>query len=634
MINIWCKTLRPLELAAFWIKNFFVPLTVHYDEYVIAPSARKLLAWAQDMGCCRNFVPAALDFHARDEQGLGLCYRANRDLAACCNDFLKQHAPNADERYRQMTKTFIRVHLEQQFLFITYALARAAETGMQNNRIVIEPGALNSTLAAFYRERGLAVSSMLNIGQVCRAWLAPLVFSGIQLAARLLPRDLRSNIGTVRPAVWIEYNDGDRNALGFWIKYTDPRDFDIVYYLDRSDSPLTEWRTAKLEKRGLKWIDAHRIELFWLGRVPLRRLAAMLASWLSLREGGPFWFRGFKFQEKLWYQLYRSAFEKFQVKLLIQHQDRGWQQAVQAHAVEDAGGIMVGYHWSNLPYTMDNWFLNSQHVYFVWGEAMHDSMQKKGHTSRHILPSGIWLKKTSEEKPAKLAELDPALEFVMSIFDSDIDHGFLMPVTQTPELLADFLLCVLDLLETHPRWGAILKFKNATLDGYQWRLPHGADIVKRMRALMAQRRLVELDLDVSAITASEYSNLSVCYVLNSAGIVSGIFGNAAVHWDCVGQDHPLYQDPDQKVVFKSLPQLASAVEDAAAGDKSIGDLSEWRGDYNYFLDFEADKRIAGFIQHYMNESVAGADPEQTLAAAVHSYHEENKLPRPPFGRVA
>ncbi len=209
-----------------------------------------------------------------------------------------------------------------------------------------------------------------------------------------------------------------------------------------------------------------------------------------------------------------------------------------------------------------------------------------------------------------------------------------MPITQTPEMLADFLLCILDLLERHPRWGAVLKFKTTRAAAYEQRLPGGEQIVGRMRKLQEQGRLVELDLSVSTITASENSHLGVCYALNTSGIVSGLFGMPAVHWDCVGQDHPLYRDAQQKIVFKALPDMALAIEAAAAGDRTVGDLSKWRDDYNYFLDFEGDKRIAGFIQNYMEESVANEDPERTLANAVRRYQEQHGLTSAPFAQAA
>lgn len=631
MTNIWCKKLRLIELLVFGGKSLFVPLTVYHDEYVATPAAKKLLGFAQQWGVCRNFLQANLNFDERDEDGLGLIYLANRKLSLCCESFLERHAPAADERYCQMLKTYVRGYLELQILFITYVEARIKRAGTKNNVIIVEPSPMIHMLTAFYAECGVSVSSVFSFTKLFRVRLTPLVYFIKHLVARVVPGTVKGNISVIRPSVWQEYCDGDRNELGFWIKYTDARDFDIVYYLDRQDTPLTEARTAKIEKRGLKWIDGHRDPLFRLANVPLRLLAGSLSCSI-VPSGSPAWFRAFQFQERMWYHTYFAVFRKFQIKILIQHQDRGWLQAVQAHAIEDAGGIMVGYHWSNLHFVMDNWFLNSQHVYFVWGKSMHDNLQRKGHTCRHILPSGIWLKETSVEKPPQLEEMDPNLEFIISVYDSDVSHGVLQSPMQTTESFASFFLCIVDLLEVNPRWGAALKLKSKKLIDYAYLLPGGEALVGRMWNLMGQKRLVELDFETSPITASKNTHLAVCYVFNSAGIVSGIFGCPAVHWDCVGLPNPFIEDPSQQLFFRTLEELSQAIQRAASGDKSVGDFSRWAKDYNYFCDFQGDQRIGLFIQTYMEEIIATRSPEHSLTSAIKRYNVNNQISDDPFAK--
>lgn len=629
MMNIWCQKLRLIELLVFWVKSKFIPLTVYHDECLATPAANKLLKFAQRWGECRNFQPANLNYDERGEDGYGLIYLANKRLSACCESFLKQHAPDVDERYRQMFKTYARMQLEIQILFITYVEARISKAGMQNNVIAVEPSALHSMLTDFYAENGVWVRSAFSFTKVLRARLVPLAYFIKHIAARVMPGAVKGNIRAIRPSVWLEYCDGDRNEFGFWIKHTNATGFDIVYYLDRMDTPVTEARTAKIEKRGLKWIDAHRESLFRIANVSLYMLAGMLLRSMTPSRR-PAWFRSFQFQERMWYHTYLAVFRKFQVKALIQHQDRGWLQAVQAHAIEDVGGIMIGFHWSNLHFTMDNWFLNSQHVYFVWGKSMHDNLQQKGHTCRHILPSGIWLKETSEERPLQLDGLDHGLEFIMSVFDSNVAHGASMSPNQTTESLASFFQRILDLLEANPRWGAMLKLKHENLSDYGYILPGGAKIIGRMRSLMEQKRLVELDTKVSPITASKNAHLAVGFVFNSAVTVSGIFGHPGVHWDCVGVVNPFRQDPNQQIFFRTLDDLSPAIKRAAAGDKSVGDFSKWRQHHNYFCDFQGDKRIGDFIQTYMEEIVSSRSPERSLAFALKHYNAKNQLSDAPF----
>jgi len=76
--------------------------------------------------------------------------------------------------------------------------------------------------------------------------------------------------------------------------------------------------------------------------------------------------------------------------------------------------------------------------------------------------------------------------------------------------------------------------------------------------------------------------------------------------------------------------LSQAIQQAAGGDKTVGDFSIWKKDYNYFLDFEGDKRIGMFIQAYMEEIVSTCDPEHSLAEAVRHYNVGNQISYEPF----
>ena len=631
MTNVWIKKLRPLEILVFWSKSLFSSVTIYYDEYLATSAAVKALAFFQGYGLCRNFHPARLDYDTRDEGGHSLMYRANEHLRLCCERFLAQHAPSADERYRQMVKTYMRFHLEGQITFMVYAETRIQGIENQNNVFVVETNPLNTTLTDFYAARGLSVKSVFNFPKVLReAWIVPLALSAICLESKARGGLVRNNIDHIRPAIWVEYHGNRFSMDESWRQHLKAEDFDQVHYFDRSDSPVTEERISVLEKQGLKWIDLQRPSLLKLGGVSAGMLVGMLVELFSARSY-PLWFKALRFQERLWYQSYLAVFRAFQVKLLIQHQDRGWIQAVQAHAIEDAGGIMVGFYYSNLPHCMDTFFLSSQHVIFVWGMGQYRGIHEKGDTARHILPSGIWFKPAYDARPSpKLDDLDENLEFVMSVFDSAVGHNCQMPIFQRPEALSSFLQCVLDLLENHPRWGAMLKFRTSKLQEYESILPGGGEIVRRINRLKAQKRVVELDFRASPVAAAENSDLAVCFVLNSAGIISGIFGHKAIHWDCSSLNDPVYDDPDQKILFKTLPDLSQAIESAAGGDKTIGDFSKWVAYQNYFTDFRGDQRIAMFIQAYMDEIVASGDPEYALALAVKRYLDDNHLPNNPF----
>ena len=256
---------------------------------------------------------------------------------------------------------------------------------------------------------------------------------------------------------------------------------------------------------------------------------------------------------------------------------------------------------------------------------MYVCTQLKGHTCRYVLPSGIWLKPTDQRRPKELDHLSKELDFIIAVFDANVAHGFMQTPVLTPESLSLFLLRIVGLLEQNQRWGAIIKCKHQSIYDYEDILQQGGEIVARMRSLNKQNRLVELQVETSPITASENSDLAVCYAFNSAGIVSGIYGYRAILWDCLGIEHPFYGDPDQKIVYRSLDELEGAIYSASQGDTTIGDFTKWRQEYNYFLDYQGDKRIGWFVQAFMEEIGRTNDAETALDLVVKRYIGENQI---------
>jgi hypothetical protein len=373
---------------------------------------------------------------------------------------------------------------------------------------------------------------------------------------------------------------------------------------------------ADIEVRGMNWIDAHTLPILRMSRVTPRKAWGFLVEYMLPSRPLPLWFRVLRFQERLWHSIYEAVFKRYQVKMLFQQQDLGWKQAVQAKAMEAAGGILVGYHWSNLPHCWENVYLTSQHVYFVWGSAMRACLESKKNTCSHIIPSGIWIKpKADETRPEELDGFAAGLDFIFSIFDSDVGHYWIM----TPETLSQFFLKVLDLMETHPRWGAILKAKSSSPAAYAKVLPRGQEIVERMEALQAQGRIVVLPPKYLPMTAMAHSQLGVCYTINTAGIASGIYGHRAIHWECVGVGNPIYADPTQQILFKSLDALGEALVRAAEGDKTVGDFSNWRKWANYFEDYEGAPRVAWFIQTFMASIGRTGDYRKSMDESVAKY---------------
>ena len=129
-----------------------------------------------------------------------------------------------------------------------------------------------------------------------------------------------------------------------------------------------------------------------------------------------------------------------------------------------------------------------------------------------------------------------------------------------------------------------------------------------------------------------HADLSVCYGINSAGIISGLYGCNAIHWDCTGWlDFPIYKDKNQKIIFSSTNEIKNAVKESAKGDKSIGDFSKWRKKINYFDDFRGKERMVQFIDFFMEEIIKTCDREHSLQFAAKKYMDKNGIPDDIYG---
>jgi len=610
----WFKKLGILDICLFSVRNIFSRTTAYYDEVVITLRTHRFLQWLRMMGMGRKFLPITLDFNAKDERGLSLIYRATENLNQLADWFLSTHFPRATEREKQMVVTYLRGYIDEKIQFITLINERIKRQSNVAHVLCISPSPMGSMITDFFALKGVTIKSSLGLPKNLRQRLVPFAYFWLVLKATLFPHADKTNITYIRPAVWVEFYYPWRNEHAFWRHHITGQPFDLVYYLDRDDTPLTQETAADIEKSGMKWIDAHLMPIIRMSRLTPRKTWAFLMDYLHLSHTLPRWFRVFRFQEWIWYSIYASVFKRYQVTMLFQHQDRGWKQAVQAKAMEATNGIMVGYHWSNLPYCMEHWYLTSQHIYFVWGNAMRACLDSKINTCDHIIPSGIWIK-PNDGRPEELDGLSDNLDYVLSIFDSDVGHYLMM----TPETLSQFFLKILSLLEKHPRWGAILKSKSSSLERYTDLLPRGREIVDRLKALKKHRRFVALPPKYSPMTAMAHSHLGVCYCINTAGIASGIYGHRAIHWECVGLSNPIYADPSQQILYRSLDALGHAILRAAEGDKTIGDFSKWRKQVNYFDDYAGDRRVAWFIQTFMASISQTGDYKKSMDDSVAKY---------------
>ncbi|MFA5317579.1 MAG: hypothetical protein WC369_09185, partial [Dehalococcoidales bacterium] len=336
----------------------------------------------------------------------------------------------------------------------------------------------------------------------------------------------------------------------------------------------------------------------------------------------PVWLGILRYEYDYYTSIYESVFRRYKVRILIQHQEAFWRQEAQAVAIERAGGIMVGYHWSiYTSYLLPTHFF-PQHVYFVWGKYMSELLMKKESACRYVLPSGITIVPNGrilERKDIFAKDAD----FVISVFDDSAGDKLF----NSPGSLSEFYMRVLKIVESNPGIGCIIKSKQPIEQSLP-SVPSGREILDKIGKLKAEGRLAVLDHSVSPLVAASCSDLCVGYGINSACAIAAVVGNcASINWGCSGlRKHPFYKYDKDKIVFDTLDKIEEAVIRASRGDRTVGDYGYLKKQVNYFEDLSAVSRITGFMETYMKARGAEAgDPQRLLEFAAKKYLDDNKI---------
>ncbi len=603
---IWLERLTVWGIIFLIWRQGIARYEVYFDEHKATPRALRLAAIVAKLLPVR-FYPAGLCLNLKDENGFAIEYRRIANHCAIVERFCENQMSGDPEWLINMTKCFISSgQFMERIAFITLVLHRIEGEESGEQLIYLSGHYLNYLLEDFFKPQ-IKVKSVPSISASLRLVTTPfamMIRTGVQ---QLFHPGVRGNIRENQkiPAFWIELPP--KSLIGnqlreFIATYSAGRTYDIIYYLDRIDTPPIPETTKELENQGFGWIDTRNMLHARLSISDYFRL--MAGFWGSLRQR-QFWMALYLFYFEIRRTLYLSQYQRFNVRLLLQHQEGSWIQEAQKQAIESAGGIMVGLHYSNYPYTHYPDLLTCQHVMFVWGASHHDFYKIKGNTCSYILPCGLWIRGAG----VKSEDITPPQKgnFTLAIFDSSVEHL----LYQSAENLSKFYLEIFRILEDNPSFSGIIKSKSFRLAGLR-HLPSGEEIVDHIKSLEQQGRLRMLDPAMySPVDAAKAADLSVCFGLNSAGIIAGLLGLKAVHWDCVGWlKYPIYRDKTQKVFFATLAGTRQAVLRAAAGDNTIGDFNKWRQLINHFDDCSGGERIMRFINLYMQEggaSIAGLD---------------------------
>ncbi|MCX5677968.1 MAG: hypothetical protein NTY76_02550 [Candidatus Omnitrophica bacterium] len=616
---IWIQRLGSPQIVSMLFRRIAGSSEIFYDEHCVTPTAKLIMKAIAAVGAGSLLRPAELSISQRDGEGFaasqGIWERMDKSIDRFCDDC----CAGADGRSRKTIKSYLAAIVRSQCEFIGMVELKIDGAVDCDNILYITRHPANRALDGFYDRRNYCIKEY-GLKDTIKHYLKPLYYAFLALLVRFIPQRGLGNACQTKPSVWVEYVKTDVFDFAFWRRHIVAETFDIINYIDRDDRGHFKETVDDITDRAFKWLRLDIVALMKLARLKPSDLAPIFFKRRLRSSNEPRWFAIYTFEYEILYILYRAVFVRFKARMLIQHQETSWRQDVQSRAIEDAGGIMFGYNWSNYYFYPLPTHIFPQHVYFVWGDNIKESMMKLGNMSMNILPSGLWLT-PGKETPAGLQKMAGGLDFIMAIFDNSAGYK----VLHSPGSLARFYLEMLELLEQNPRWGGIIKSKSYDIAALR-QLPRGEEIVSKVESLGKEGRLAVIDHGQSPLAVSREADLAVCYGLNSAGIVAAVYGTPAVHWDCGGVGRfAFYEDVQQRFFFKTLDEMKEAIRLSAAGDTSIGDFSNWAREFNYFNDLAAPARVGRFIMTFMDRLSATDEIRPSLKYSVERYMEENGL---------
>ena len=616
---IWVQQFGVIVILSLVFRSLFVKNIIYYDEKAITPLSERMLRIINRFGFGKKFQKALLSFNRNDIKESTLFYQIRSDIDQCCEDICTQYKLTGDIRLKNMVKCYLCDILGPPITFVNM-VRNKINAKEAKHEIYICKNSLNVFIKRFYKKQGYVIKESGIISEKVGIIIRIFAHYARMIYGKFFYKCIFTNIKEIKPAVWVEYDNERHINYCFWQDYVNRDRTEVVNFLFRNDYPENVIQT--MEQQGIKWADCHILPVLRMSGISLKQIAGTVKRLLKNVNDYPLVLAYLFFLRHYYYMIYRKVLEKYQVRVLIQHHDTSWLQDMWARAVEDAGGILLNFHWSNYPTIMTPSHLFSFHIFFLWGEALYSFIEEGGHTCKYILPSGLWI--GADGNSSSIQHFPGEVNFVIALFDSSAAYN----IHQTEETLSCFYLRILELLESRPSWGLIVKSKNWDINGFR-NLPAGELIIQKLKRLMGSGKAQVLPPSSSPITAASSAHLSVCYGLNSAGIVVAAHGQKAIHWDCSGwYNHPFYKDEEQKFIFRSLDEIEEAIIKASEGSSDIGDFSRWRKQYNYFEDFNASRRVGAFIEDFLDEINSHHNVEVALKSAVDKYRKENHVGEP------
>ncbi|MBF0363054.1 MAG: hypothetical protein HQK49_18685 [Oligoflexia bacterium] len=617
---IWVEQLSILKI--FLLLPFsYLGYSIKYDndDKQIHWSTRRLLSYLKS----DRFIPFYINLTEKNDTGISLAYVHFDHLREIVCRFVDNNLKWATLTQKNMYIVYISNILYHKISFVTYVLNQKKTS--KKKYVFLYNGIFNSLITSYFEDKNTKFLSLSikNLTGVFLSMTSLFCKTTRGVSNYYLNLFKKSENLPKKDSLWIEFAprslmwDLLRKEL-FELYKNDDAKFDIVFYLDRSDTPLNDQMKKFLAKFApIKYIDFHN---HVSGGISFSHLFSALKKAKQCWANNQFYCNLLTIGYFIDINLLVSLYRKNNVKLLIQHQEASWFQAVQREALDEIGSMMLGHHWSNYvscDYTFFNFF---QNVYFSWGKITHDLVIKKNNSCELILPSGCLPSPRLNVDFAGTTEKKRSILILDSSVDNDCQHP--------KRTLSLFYEKIFEYIAARKNIIAYVKCKNFASINDLSSLPDGETLVALAEDLKKKNLLIFLNpIDYLPIEAAQQCEISFCYSLNSAGIISQINGHRAIHWDFIPWNKcPIYSHNMGKSIFNEIDNALDALDSFFMGDNDIGVMPKSLiKSIDYFQDFKGTKRMYEFIKDCFEFYHKQYKKDEILIRSSKRYIERNNI---------
>jgi hypothetical protein len=411
----------------------------------------------------------------------------------------------------------------------------------------------------------------------------------------------------------------------FWFESSEIDPKDLVLYFDRADLKINRKLTKEIDDRRMRSVNmTHPV-------IHVDHPFKLLINTFKAVK----WFKSFSYQEvDIWLtqikyffliNCFRETFRKYRCKIIHQHQEFWPNTLVMALAIRMEKGVFVWNHWSvdHFPVSYFHWGFAD--IVFSWGKYNDGYFNCHDFSYKYLFQTGLIAgdgnlninNEKEKEKEKKFSQrLSSDLNLVVNILDSTYgitnQNSFYSMIYFYKEILSK--------IYNHKSWGATIKSKGKAFE----KIIYNKEIAYYVNLLKNENRLVILPSDLKVSTSANISDISVCYGINSAGVIAALSGSKSIYWDLPGTlEHPLYYlEKKDSLIFSTIDEIVQALEKFVLGNQKIGDHDDCLSLFDTFRDDQGQKRVGKIMSRLFSDLKNNLDLEESFNKIKKEYEDE------------